>query len=301
MKRLTFLPITIMILLLLTGCAKEEPVASLKVGMMPAVDAAPFYYAASAGLFEKFDVEVELVLFTSGQTRQTALQTGQVDGSMTDLVALVTNSAWEIGLKGTLSTDGLFPLLAVSGYEDRESLRAGLMEISVTNYLLDAYLADDYDLEKVFINEIPTRLEALVAGNLDIGIFPEPFASIGARRGLEKVLFPGIPEESLNIIAFSDAALQEKKRAIQRFHRAYAEAVAEITEEPQRAVDALLESIPNLPPDIGGEIAMPSYQAPGLPDDGFIAEIIAWTGNLTGRQYDLDPDDIVDRSFTAEL
>ncbi|MBJ2355230.1 ABC transporter substrate-binding protein [Sphaerochaeta sp. S2] len=87
------------LVLITTGCSKEEQktvqpdteeitksVSSLKVGMMSAVDAAPFYHALEAGYYEDEGVDVELVLFTNGQHRQTALQTQQVDGAMSDLV-----------------------------------------------------------------------------------------------------------------------------------------------------------------------------------------------------------------------
>ncbi len=104
---------------------------------------------------------------------------------MSDLVALITQSTSDFRLIGTLSTDGAFPLLATGPLtEGGTKITAGTMEISVTNYLLDAYLSDRYDVEKVFINEIPARLEAVVSSQLDTGIFPEPFASIGGHSGI---------------------------------------------------------------------------------------------------------------------
>ena len=80
----------ITILLVFSGCRKSEQQAresasspSLTVGMMSAVDAAPFYVALEKGYFKEAGVDVELMLFTNGQNRQT-LADRQVM-AMTDL------------------------------------------------------------------------------------------------------------------------------------------------------------------------------------------------------------------------
>ena len=279
---------------------RTEPLPTLKVGMMSAVDSAPFYHALQEGYFTQEGVDVELILFTNGQNRQTALQTGQVDGAMTDLVALITQTDSDFALTGTLSTDGDFPLLATGPLDGKKSVSAGTMEISVTNYLLEQYLAPKYEIEKVFINEIPARLEAVVSGQLDTGIFPEPFASIGALRGLEKIVFEGIPSESLNIIAFTKSAIAEKESAIRSFHIAYGRAVADLQRNPELARDVLMKVIPNLPPAVRDTMHLPEYHAPRLPSDGFTKEIIAWTGTVTGREYILEPSAMLDPRFVRQ-
>lgn len=301
-KRLSFVSIAILILagvlLLYSSCSKQvdEAPITLTVGMMSAVDAAPFYHALNERYFQQEGVEVELVLFTNAQNRQTALQTGQIDGSMTDLVALITNTAGKFGLKGTLSTDGSFPLLSKADLGGTGALTVGTMEISVTNYLVDQYL-QGREAGKVFINEIPARLEAVAAGQLDAGIFPEPFASIGALRGLAKTNFPGIPPESLNLIAFTSAALDTKHDAIQKFHLAYARAIKDLQADPDKARAALFTAIPNLPESLRTSLDVPQYRAPRLPSDSFIQEIIEWTASVTSSTYQFDSTAIIDRSF----
>jgi len=295
-------------LLVFPGCRKSEQqsmanvaIPSLTVGMMSAVDAAPFYVALEKGYFKEAGVDVELMLFTNGQNRQTALQTGQVDGAMTDLVALITQTASDFKLIGTLSTDGDFPLLAKPGLEQKQAVSAGTMEISVTNYLIDKYLGPDHTVSKVYINEIPARLEAVVSGRLDVGIFPEPFASIGALRGLEKLFYPGIPSESLNIIAFTEKAAKEKSEALKRFHSAYAKAVKAIKEDESLAREALMKYIPNLPSEIRDSIHLPDFQAPRLPSTSFMQEIMAWTESVTNQQYEFSPAGMLDARFIEGL
>ncbi len=275
----------------------EKPTQQLKVGMMSAVDIVPFYYAQSAGYFAKEGVDVELILFSNGQNRQTALQTGQVDGSMTDIIALITSKNSGFPLIGTLSTDGVFPLLSRVDLTKEVSISAGVMEISVTNYLLDAYLKSTHQVKKVYINDIPTRLEAITSNKIDVGIFPEPFASIGALRGLEKVVYDSSQSESVDIIAFTEKAIAEKKSEIAAFHRAYAEAVKDLQEDPTKAEGVLFDSIPNLPPSIKGTISMPQYKRSRVPSEDFVKELITYTDNITKNIGSIPYSSIIDASF----
>lgn len=295
-------------LLLFTACQREDKGSEaeatripLKVGMMSAVDAAPFYVAQDNGYSEALGIDVQLILFTNGQHRQTALQTGQVDGAMTDLVALITQRDSNFRLVGTLSTDGDFPLLAKDDLQQKSEISAGTMEISVTNYLLEQYLQDEHTVKKVYINEIPARLEAVLSGQLDTGIFPEPFASIGALRGLKKIFYAGIPIESLNIIAFTEKATEEKTEALKKFHKAYEMAIDDILQNEDLARDALMKHIPNLPPEIRNTINVPQYQKPRLPSAQFIEHIMSWTSTVTKSNYAFDPSSIIDSRFIEAL
>ena len=304
MRNITIVVILILILLTLaSGCgtSEKQDSGSLSVGMMSAVDAAPFYLALDRGYFSEEGVNAQLILFTNGQHRQSALQTGQVDGAMTDLVALVTQTASDFKLTGTLSTDGDFPLLSQEPIASKRRVSVGTMEISVTNYLVDQYLQETEFVEKVYVNEIPARLEAVASGKLDAGIFPEPFASIGASRGLERTFYDGIPTESLNIIAFTDQAIKEKEKEIRAFHKAYARAVNDIQDNEELAKDALMNHIPNLPAEVRSTMRLPFYHDARLPSDDFVHRIIAWTSSVTGKTYAATPSDMLDARFIGEL
>lgn len=292
---------------LLTGCSDTET-HTLRLGMMPAVDIAPFYHASESGIFDEHGLEVELVLFTNAQNRQTALQTNQIDGAMTDLVALATNVAGDFPLHGVLSTEGIFPLLvrdpadlaADSSAGDNRRPTIGVMEISITNYAAQMYLRQhhgDMQFEPVFINEIPTRLAAVSQGQVTGGIFPEPVASIGEANGLHKLVYPDIPRESLDIIAVTDSALQTKPEAIRALTAAYSQAAAELNTDPSLTLDILYRYIPNLPPQARELINLPAYRPAHLPSDGFLAEIIEWTEGVRGQSLGIQPADLVDRSY----
>lgn len=272
---------------------------SLTVGLMPAVDTAPFFVAQEAGYFVDEGVEVAFQLFTSGQDRQSALQTGQIDGAMTDLVAVAVNVGGGFDLKATMLTEGVFPIMVRPDFPEDETSRVsiGLMEVSVTNFLADQWLADEYELEKVFINQVPARLEAVASGQLDMGVFPEPIASVGASRGLGRRLYEPVDGFSPDVIAFTGPARSEKRAAIAAFQRAYNRAAADIRDQESLARDAIIANIPNVPAGIRDEIVLPTYYDTRLPDNEAVARIIAWTDEVIDGDLTVTPEDLLDRSF----
>lgn len=278
------------------SCSKEET-PSLKIGLMPAVDIAPILLAEKNGYFKELGLDIELQIYTNAQNRQTALQTNEIDGAMTDIVALITNNAEGFILKGVLSTDGMFPLVVNPKYKDDKNIKVGMMEISVSNYLVEKYLKDDYDYKKVFINAIPTRLEAISTGAIQRGLIPEPIASIGEMNGLSKIVYEGIPSESLDIIAFSEKAISNKTKSIKLFVEAYSKAIIDIQNDPSLAREVLMQNLKTLPPQIKESITLPTYNNPILPSDEFIEEIINWTSDLVGKKYEITADDILDKRF----
>lgn len=292
-----FIALLLFILTILSVSCSKEQTQSLKIGLMPAVDIAPILLAEKNGYFEELGLDVDLQIYTNAQNRQTALQTNEIDGAMTDIVALITNNAEGFKLKGVLSTDGMFPLLVNPKHIDDKDIKVGMMEISVSNYLVEQYLNNEYNYKKVYINAIPTRLEAIATADIQRGLIPEPIASIGEMNGLIKVIYEGIPSESLDIMAFTDKAISEKSKSIKLFIEAYEKAVSELQKDSSLARDVLMESLNTLPPQIKDSITLPTYNNPTLPTDKFIEELVLWTSNLVGKEYQITPDDILDRRF----
>jgi NitT/TauT family transport system substrate-binding protein len=296
-KRLLLVTLVMLSITSLFAAGVKEETKTLKIGLMPAVDIAPILLAEKNGYFEELGLDVDLQIYTDAQNRQTALQTNAIDGAMTDIVALITNNAEGFGLKGVVSTDGMFPLLVNPKHVDDKDISVGMMEISVSNYLVEQYLGDEYNYKKVYINSIPTRLEAIGTGVTERGLIPEPVASIGEMNGLVKVVYDGIPSESLDIMAFTDKAIVEKYNSIELFVEAYGKAVADIQKDSSLARDVLMENISTLPPQVKDTMTLPTYKDSTLPSDKFINELIEWTGNLLGKTYEITPDDILDRRF----
>ena len=286
-----------LLLLFAGGTAEEQENAVLEIGLMPAVDAAPIFVASDAGYFDEAGIEVGMQVFTNAQDRQSALQAGQLDGAMTDLVALAVNVAGGFDIRATMLTDGMFPVLAVPGAVQKRGVRIGLMEVSVVNFLVDQWLGDDYRLEKVYINAIPARLEAVASAQLDMGIFPEPVSSVGQLKGLDELIYEPAGGITPDVLVFTGAAIAGKSAAIQGFHDAYNRAVADINADSGLALETLMVHVPNIHPDTRGLINLPTYTPARLPEPQYLQALIDWTSRTVGADLDVEPADLVDRRF----
>jgi len=281
------------------GKGQQEENNRLKIGLMPAVDSAPIFLAQDLGYFEEEGIEVEITLFTNAQDRQSALQSGAIDGAMTDLVALAVNRSGGFPVKATTLTDGMFILLAGRGAKEKSSVSVGLMEISVSNFLVDQWLSNSYDLDKVFVNAIPARLEAVVSGQLDMGLFPEPIATIGELKGLEKLIFAPVDGYCPDVMIFTEETLS-RFEILDSFHKAYNHAVQDIVNDENLARDALIRNIPNLKPELRDLILLPQYSEARLPDEDFLLKVINWTDRITSQDLSINPEDLVDRRFLSK-
>lgn len=284
------------------GCSssetsKEEEL-SLKIGLMPAVDTAPILLAQKKGYFDELGLSVDVEIYTNAENRQSALQANAIDGAMTDIIALATNVNGGFDIKATTMTDGVFPVLMGKGAFEKKDIKVGMMEVSVSNFLIDEWLSKDYNIEKVYINEIPARLAAIGSGELDMGLFPEPVASNGELSGLEKKIYETEDGYCPDVMVFTGKALSEKEKAVKLFHEGYNKAVEDINEDSTESLDILMEKIPNIKPEARDLIVLPEYHKASLPSDEYITKIINWTSEVLKKDLEVKPNDLVQRDFT---
>ncbi len=303
MRKLTLILLTILILAI-TGCAEQGTDSNeqteqlnLKVGVMPAVDSAPIFLAEERGYFIDAGLEAEVQVYTNAGNRQSALQSGQLDGAMTDLIAVVNNVHNGFDIKVTTSTDGSFPTLVAKGFENKKEIQVGMMEVSVSNFLAEQYLGDAYKLNKLFMTGIPTRLEMLGAGKMDMAIIPEPLASMGELRGLEKRVYPNQDEFLPDAMVFTTKALEEKEEAIKLFHKAYNRAVEDINNNPDLARDILITKL-DLKQDIRDLITLPEYHQARVPSREYVNKVIDWVARVQGIKIDLDYNQVIEDKFS---
>jgi len=83
-----------------------------------------------------------------------------------------------------------------------------MMEINVSNFLVDHWLDDTYLIEKVYINAIPARLEAIITNQLDMGLFPKAITSVSEMKDLEKLSFDPVDGYSPDLMVFTNQAIK---------------------------------------------------------------------------------------------
>ena len=110
-----FLPL----LFLTAGCGggSKQELGTLKIGLMPDTDSVPFIIAQEKGYFAEEGLNVELHSFKSAMDRDSALQSGNLDGAVSDLLAVAFAKDGGFDVKVTSMTDGSYKLVAAPGTE----------------------------------------------------------------------------------------------------------------------------------------------------------------------------------------
>ena len=180
-KRVGCLALAAAAMLAVAGCGTgSQPAGSgkmqeLSIGLMPDTDSLPFLIAEEKGYFADEGVKVNLKPFKSAMNRDSAMQSGHLDGAVSDMLAAAFAKDGGFDVKVTSSTDGSYKLIAgkAEPAADVKGLRGKDVSVSrntIIEYVTDEILAKDGlkgdDINKVIIPQIPTRLEMLQNGNL---------------------------------------------------------------------------------------------------------------------------------------
>ncbi len=289
MKR--FLAVVLSLVFLFTaGCGsesqpKDTKLSKITIGLMPDTDSIPFIIAAERGYFAQEGIEVELVSFKSAMERDAALQSGNLDGAVSDLLAVIFARSGGFALHATSYTDGNYNLVAggnagISTAADLRGKEIAISRNTIIEYITDEILKinglDEQDVSKVVIPQIPVRLEMLQSGNLAAAVLPEPMASVAAASGNRYVT--GSAELGLNpgVIVFADAAIQEKAESIRAMYRAYNKSVDYLNHAPRAEYIDLVMDKSGFPAPARDALELKPYRTAGLPAEKDVEEAVHW-------------------------
>lgn len=274
-----------------TPLPEAGDVETLRMALLPVLDVLPFHVADQNGYFDQAGVEIEFVPVKSGQERDTLMQTGQVDGMLTDLLSPVLFNQDSPQVKAVRTArrayadSPMFYLLAapgsdVAGPSDLAGVEVGIAQNTVIEYLTDRMLenaglaADQIAVQEV--SAIPVRFELLVNGEVPAATLPDPLASGATAAGAVWVIDDtSVPELSQSILAFGVEALETKPEAIRKFLKAWDLAVGELNSNPDAYHDLLIEK-GRVPESIQGTFEMPPFPEASVPSPEQLADVLAW-------------------------
>jgi NitT/TauT family transport system substrate-binding protein len=276
-------------ILLLVVMMASHAWADLKVGLMPAYNSIPLVVADRKGLFAAEGVRVELVPFSSQLNRETALQAGSIDGTVSDMINAIQSWSHGFGAKVTSVTEGSFSLLSspqsslrkVSDWQERgaDKVRTGLLENSIVYYVTERMLQSDGTdtslIELVPILQLPARLEMLLAGKIEAACLPEPLATIAAARGAHRISDTDAMGTTPGVLLFSGRALSSKQREIASFYRAYDKAVTETNANGEAYRDAIVAEC-EFPPAVTGLMKIPRFRRSFVPAVSQVEDVARW-------------------------
>lgn len=285
---------------------------TIKLALIPVLDTIPIYIALQNGYFQAQGLNVETVPVKSPQERDVLLQTGQVDGVLTDLqgVGLLNKDAVKVKAVYTARRPfpdaPLFRILAspksdIASPADLKGVEIGISNNTIIEYLTDRILAAEgltpEEIKKIEVGAITVRFEQLMNGNIKAAVLPDPLAqgaiAAGARLVVDDTKYKDL---SQSVLVFQDAALRAKPEAVRKFLVAWEQAVTEVNANPDKYRAVLMEQGRVLQ-SIQESYKMPPFPARGVPSESEVADVTAWLKEKGLVSRDIPYSDMVDTSF----
>ncbi len=260
----------------------------LTVGLMPAVDSIPLIVAEAQGYFEDEGVSVTLEVFRDQVYREAALQSGAIDATVSDLVNAIRSWANGADYRVLTSTQGYFSFVTAgdSGIESMadwpdapKAVETGLLDDSIINYTAQRMLAaaglDPARVRIVPTNQIPVRMEMVVAGELEAAVLPEPVTRIATAAGAHELVTTEVLDWTPGVVLATGRALREKPRELESLLRAYDRAVKAINADPDAFRTTVVERAA-FPPPTADTMRIPEYRPATPPTEAQVADVARW-------------------------
>ena len=270
-------------LLAFSACSKDRSKDRIRIGVLPDSCVLPLYSMTS----------VEVVPFMSARERDTALQAGELDGVMTDLVAVSLEALRGKPMKIVSLTESRFVIVGNSSFDENGTWTVGISEHTVIEYLVDR-LAAGHAVEKVAIPKVPLRMEMLKQGKIPLVCITDAMAWPLLQDGF--VILKDQRQSGIDaaVLAFTDTWLTASKNLLPGFCREWNRAVDDIKSDPDAYREQLV-SLVRLPESAVRRYPMPEYRHITLPDPDAVTDVFDWYETKYGARPDLSYDDIVYR------
>lgn len=302
-------------MVVLGGCASNKrddtapkvgELQNITIGLMPDVDSIPFIIAQEKGYFKEEGVTVTLKSFKSAMDRDSALQSGNLDGEISDMLAEAFAKAGGFDTVITSLTTGSYKLVVnkdetVKTIKELKGKDVAISKNTIIEYVTDKVMVEGgltgLDINKVVIPQIPTRLEMLQNGKIAAATLPEPMATIAVKNGGRILNSSDKLGINPGVLIFTSKAVSEKHKEIQGMYRAYNKAIDYLAKEPmENYIDLLIEK-GGFPGAVKGTLILPQYKKPVAPEAQDVEDVMAWlqTRQLIPKGYSYQ--ELVDDRF----
>lgn len=223
-------------ILLLSACSKAEDNGTLSkqelnVGILPAESAIPIILAQENGFFEEAGLNVSIKSFSSPNDRNVAVQAGEIDAVIGDVMTAATFVDRGIPVKITSDISEDFKILSSPGsgitkMEELSGKRISLVPNFILEYIMDQFAAEyGFDYEIVEIPSFAGRTEALMSDQIDCVVYTEPQAGMLVNQGAH--LLGSSKEAGIKggALLFTDEMTANRPGDIKAFYEAYNKAV----------------------------------------------------------------------------
>ncbi|WP_094606473.1 Putative aliphatic sulfonates-binding protein [Sporomusa silvacetica DSM 10669] len=315
MKKNVVLITIALLLLVLAGCASEKKentvqkqgqLQNITIGLMPDVDSIPFIIAQEKGYFKEEGITVTLKPFKSAMERDSALQSGNLDGAISDVLAEAFAKAGGFDTVITALTNGSYKLVVnksetAASVQDLKGKNVAISKNTIIEYVTDRIATEGglttTDMNKTVIPQIPARLEMLQNNKISAATLPDPLATVAVKNGGRVINASEQLGINPGVMLFTTKAINEKEQEIQAMYRAYNKAVDYLAREPMDSyIDMVIEKA-GFPQDVKGALILPKYKKATAPQQKDIDDVITWMQSRQLIQQKYQYTELVDTRF----
>lgn len=318
--RLYFLILTTFILLavIATACstattteAPSEPV-TLKITVLPILDALPMYVAQQEGLFDAHGVQVEFIPVASAPERDQIITAGRADGMINETISTVLYNKDDVNVqtvriaRAATEDAPVFHILAsgqsgITSVDDLKNREIGISHGTVIEYLTDRLLeAEGFtqdEINTIAVPKIPDRLALLNNGELPAAMLPDPLTFLAIQQGAVNVLDDSShPEYGYSTISFRKETIDQHPEAITAFLASLEEAVVMINQDPTKW-DSLLTEQKLVPEPLIGSYQINSYPTASIPSQEQWQDVLDWAKDKGLLDEDLPYNESINPGF----
>ncbi|WP_295918539.1 MetQ/NlpA family ABC transporter substrate-binding protein [Anaerovibrio lipolyticus] len=307
MKKYLLLAISLICVfaVMVSGCGNKQSdkeLQAITVGVMPDIDSVPIIIAQEKGYFAEEGLKVNIQQFKSAMDRDAALQSGNLDGAISDLLAVAFAKSGGFDVKVTAYTDGDYKLIAgknenVASPKDLAGKDVAVSKNTIIEYVTDQISVSqsmkEDSINKVVIPQIPTRLEMLQNGKLAAATLPEPMGSIAVANGCKFITDSEQLGINPGVMMFTAKCVDNKKAELQAFYRAYNKAVKYLNEHSQDEYMDLIIEKSGFPAIAKTALKLPKYREAGLPQEKDVVDCIKWMNSKGLIKQEFSYNDLV--------
>jgi NitT/TauT family transport system substrate-binding protein len=271
--------------------AEAQEAKTLRVALLPIPDVLPYYVAETRNYFADRGLLVSAVPVAGPLERDQLMQSGQIDGMLTEIATTAVFNRHGTTLKVVATARepqpgfSLFRILAapgsgIAGPADLSGVPIGISKNTVIEYVTDRLLtAKGLPAEKVIkksVPVIPERYQLLLQGQIKAATLPEPLANSAMAAGaLAVVEDADDPRFSVSVLAFRLEALTKKPEQVKAFLTAWDRAAADINAAPETFRPLMLKRI-RVPQNVQTTYPIPPFPRGRVPDATQWADVMDW-------------------------
>jgi NitT/TauT family transport system substrate-binding protein len=296
--------------LFLSACTPTAPSAAkpgqntvtIKIAVLPIIDALPFYVAARQGYFEANGVSVTFIPAASAAERDQLISASQADAMINDLVSVALYNKQAVQVQTvrfarTASKDNtLYRVLAgknsgLATTADLAGVPIGMSQGTVIDYVTTRLLEKEGlkadQIQSIAVPKLNERMALLGSGELKAATLPEPFGTMALQSGAVVLVEDSkYPEYGNSVISFRKSFIDQNPQAVSGFLKAVEQAVSDLNQSPEKW-RPLLGEYKLVPEALQASYPMPAFPKASVPSEAQFKDVVDWA--LTRKMIETNP------------